>query len=86
MLEDSTAHLAHTCVFTVVPNAFIALECTEHTCYHLIIATKNLIDLHAIDMMKILDAVGATTPVVVLIERGEEYNPAEMEGLRTLLG
>ena len=85
MLEDSTAHLAHTCVFTVVPNAFIALECTEHTCYHLIIATKNLIDLHAIDMMKILDAVGATTPVVVLIERGEEYNPAEMEGLRLYL-
>jgi DNA-binding response OmpR family regulator len=68
MLEQSTEETNYSCAFTVVPNAFIALECSEYTCYDLIIAKKDMQHLGARDMLNVLHAVGSPTPVVLLLD------------------
>lgn len=67
----------YVCVFTVVDNAFLALECTEHTYYDLIIASNNLLHLKAMDMVRVLAAVGANIPIVLMLEKDERI---EMQG------
>ena len=68
MLEQSTEDTNYSCAFTVVPNAFIGLECSEHTSYDLIIAKKDMQHLGATDMMNVLHAVGSPTPIVLLLD------------------
>jgi DNA-binding response OmpR family regulator len=68
MLEQSTEETNYSCAFTVVPNAFVALECSEYTCYDLIIAKKDMQHLGARDMLNVLHAVGSPTPVVLLLD------------------
>ena len=60
------------CVFTVAHNAFIGLECTELTCYDVIIVTKDLLHFNAIDFKNVLKAVGCPTPIVLMVE---EHDP-----------
>lgn len=54
--------------FTVVPNGFLGLECTEHTCYDIIIIQSSLPQINAVQFLQILRKVGAETPVVLLID------------------
>ena len=63
------------CTFTVVSNCFIGLECTEHTCYDLMIAKKETSrklqfqqDLSVFDMLKVLRNVGVDTPIILLFD------------------
>ncbi|RYG97031.1 hypothetical protein EON65_53475, partial [archaeon] len=72
VLEESTSQLNFYCSFTVVPNAFVALECTQHTCYDLIISRLHLAQLNAAEMIKILRNVGCQTPLVVMLDKGED--------------
>lgn len=78
MLEQHTSHLEYVCVFTVVSNAFIGLECTEHTFYDLIMIKNNLPHLQAIDMMKIIHMVGSRTPFILLVDLREVVNYTEL--------
>lgn len=57
-----------TCVFMVVPDALIGIECTEHSAFDLIFVSQDLKqDLSAYAFLRSLRAVGATTPIVLLI-------------------
>ena len=87
MLEQSTEQTNYCCAFTVVPNAFIGLECSEYTCYDLIIAKKDMQHLAAIDMLKVLRAVGSTTPVVLLLDEVDTTHDlaAESSGFFSVL-
>lgn len=69
------------CMFTVVTNAFQALECTENTDYDAIFVADNLESLKAYDLLRILRAVGASVPVVYLLSRREEVISLELRGL-----
>jgi len=62
------------CVFTVVNNAFGALECTEHTCYDAIVIEKNLPShgIDSLDFVNVLRNVGALTPIILLYEEGTD--------------
>ena len=60
------------CVFTVAHNAFIGLECTELTCFDVIIVTKEMPHFAAIDFKNVLKAVNCPTPIVLLVE---EHDP-----------
>eukprot|EP01031_Cornospumella_fuschlensis_P024243 gene24243-29315_t len=73
VLEDSVRnHLHFPCSFTVVPNAFPALECTEHTVFDLIISRPNLQQFNAIEMVKELRGVGCSTPMAIMVNEGED--------------
>jgi len=73
-LEEATAQLLQTfslvCVFTVVNNAFAAIECTEHTCFDAIVIEKNLPShgIDSLDFVRVLRNVGALTPIILLYE------------------
>lgn len=69
VLEKSTESLEEYCFsFTVVPNGFIGLECTEHTCYDLVIVKSSMQQIGAIEFLNILRTVGAPTPIVLLVD------------------
>lgn len=69
VLEKCTDQLDEYCVsFTVVPNCFVGLECTEHTCFDLIIVQSSIPQIKALEFLNILRAVGAPTPVVLLVD------------------
>ena len=69
VLEKCTEGLDECCFsFTVVPNAFLGLECTEHTSYDIIIIQASLPQINAVQFLQILRKVGAETPVVLLID------------------
>lgn len=61
-------------MFTVVNNAFQALEATEHTDFDAIFVDDHLKQLHAYDLLLILRSVGASLPVILL-------TPRKMDGL-----
>ena len=67
------------CVFTVVPNGFLALQCTENCCYDMAIVTKDMPHLAAADMMRVLRAVGSPLPVVVLLEPNDPWGDREVD-------
>ena len=81
MLEQSTEDTNYCCIFTVVPNAFIGLECSEHTCYDLIIAKKDMQHLGATNMLGVLHAVGSPTPVVLLLDELDNTNDYDAHSL-----
>ena len=87
MLEQSTEQTNYSCAFTVVPNAFIGLECSEYTCYDLIIAKRDMQHLAAVDMLKVLRAVGSTTPMVLLLDEVDTTHDlaAESSGFFSVL-
>ena len=66
ILENSTSLLNLQCCFTVVPNAFIGLECTEHTNFDIIFVQYNLENFGAVDMLRVLRVAGVLTPVILL--------------------
>jgi CheY-like chemotaxis protein len=69
VLEKCTEGLDECCFsFTVVPNAFLGLECTEHTSYDIIIIQASLPQINAVHFLNILKTVGAQTPVVLLVD------------------
>lgn len=77
-LEGYTSTLDFLCLFTVVPNVFVALEFLEHTAYDMVIANYDLPQLNAMEMTKILRCVGNMTPVV-LIAKEEERKKFEKD-------
>eukprot|EP01039_Chlorochromonas_danica_P003709 gene3709-4058_t len=77
-LEGYTSALDFLCLFTVVPNVFVALEFLEHTAYDMVIANYDLPQLNAMEMTKILRCVGNMTPVV-LIAKEEERKKFEKD-------
>lgn len=81
MLEQSTENANYSCVFTVVSNAFIGLECSEHTCYDFIIVKKDMQHLGAIDMLNVLKAVGCPTPLVVLLDEHDNCSDYDSNAL-----
>jgi DNA-binding response OmpR family regulator len=81
MLEQSTENTNYSCVFTVVSNAFIGLECSEHTCYDFIIVRKDMQHLGAIDMLNVLKAVGCPTPLVVLLDEHDNCSDYDSNAL-----
>ncbi len=88
VLEDSTQSLpALTCIFTVVPNAFLGLEATETTCFDLIIVRKDLPHLNAFHFLKILRNVGAPVELILLVEANDpiDENQALSAGFFGLL-
>ena len=82
MLESASLSLVSLglmCSFTVVSNCFIGLECTEHTCYDLIIAKKETNrklqcqqDLSVFDMLKVLRNVGVDIPIILLFDASDK--------------
>jgi CheY-like chemotaxis protein len=80
-LEEALAQedLDVLCEFTVVPNAFVALDCTEHANFHLIFAVVNLPNLNAVEMIRVLRNVGNNTPLMLIVNKGntEEMTVAE---------
>ena len=81
MLEQSTEQTIYSCAFTVVPNAFIGLECSEYTCYDLIIAKREMQHLAAADMLSVLRAVGSMTPIVLLIDEKDDTDDRKAQSL-----
>lgn len=72
MLEKATEKAQHCCVFTVVPNLFMALECTEHTHFSaILVATKDTDNMSTSDFQQILRRVGAKTPIVRVLDKFE---------------
>lgn len=69
------------CVFTVAHNAFIGLECTELTCYDVIIVTKELPHFAAIDFKNVLNSVGSPTPIVLLIDENDPISDYDVHHL-----
>jgi CheY-like chemotaxis protein len=69
VLEKCTESLDEYCFsFTVVPNGFVGLECTEHTCFDLIIVQSSMPQIRALEFLHILRTVGAPTSVVLLVD------------------
>ena len=73
MLESKTSalFLEHglMCIFTVVSNIFIGLECTEHTCYDVILINHNMKHgINAFEFLRILRTAGALTPVILVYD------------------
>eukprot|EP00596_Hydrurales_sp_CCMP1899_P008476 CAMPEP_0119053004 /NCGR_PEP_ID=MMETSP1177-20130426/74126_1 /TAXON_ID=2985 /ORGANISM="Ochromonas sp, Strain CCMP1899" /LENGTH=636 /DNA_ID=CAMNT_0007032785 /DNA_START=96 /DNA_END=2006 /DNA_ORIENTATION=- len=81
MLEQSTENTNYSCVFTVVSNGFLGLECSEYTCYDFIIVKKDMQHLGAIDMMNVLKAVGCPTPLVVLLDEHDNCSDYDSNAL-----
>lgn len=84
MLEDclaSSTPAGLLCVFTVVGNGFIGLECTEHTCFDVLIVTKDMPHLGAIDFKNVLRAVGCPTPIIVLLDEDDRLEESEVTQL-----
>lgn len=81
-MESITSCPQFACVFTVVSNPFLALECTEHTDYDLIfISNESSCDcLSAFDFMKILRSVNACYPIILLTDKHKEI-PSDSPGL-----
>ena len=84
MLESFTAHLPYACVFTVVPNAFSALECAETSNYTLIIARNSMDDIHGLEFMRILETVHASVPVALLLNARETIDAREVTAQHSL--
>lgn len=92
MLERHTSSLIHSagmlCVFTVVPNAFMGFEYTEHTCFDMIIlqkTTQSTQDIGSDQFVQLLRGIGAMTPVVLLHDRGESPEEVPMSLYSNLL-
>lgn len=70
MLETSTnpLFLRHDliCVFTAVPSIVIGLECTEHTCYDIILINHDWENTNAIEFVRILRNLGVQTPLIMV--------------------
>lgn len=70
MLETSTnpLFLRHDliCVFTAVPSIVIGLECTEHTCYDIILINHDWENANAVQFARILRNIGAQTPLILV--------------------
>ena len=71
MLEAATAPFFHftdfLCVFTVVSNIYTGLECTEHTCYDVILINHDLKKgINAIQFARSLRNIGARMPIILV--------------------
>jgi len=66
---------SHIWACTVVSNAFLGLEATEHTAFDAIIVKYKMEDLGGLGLLEILRAISSTTPVVALVDDPEyEHN------------
>ena len=84
VLEESVTSVippGNVCVFTVAHNAFIGLECTELTCYDVIIVTKELPHFAGIDFKNVLNAVGCPTPIVLLVDENDPITDYDIHHL-----
>jgi CheY-like chemotaxis protein len=80
ILERATSGLPFLCSITVVNTIFVALETTEHTSFDLILVSATMRDgIDGVDMCRILQTVGANTPMVLMVEHGDI--PSEEEVL-----
>ncbi len=86
-MERCTTHLNFICVFTVVSNAFLALESTQYLCYDAIIVKEDLPNFGALALFKILKTVGASVGGIVLYNREREVSKTldESLGVRSFL-
>jgi len=71
-LEELTSPLQCPVVFCVYNNAFIGLECTEHQFFDIIITDKNLRHLNGLEMLGVLKAANASTPVILMVRESDE--------------
>lgn len=87
LLERCTNHLNFICVFTVVSNAFLALESTQYLCYDAIIVKDDLPNFGALELFKILKTVGANVGGIVLYNRERDIVKTldESKGVRSFL-
>jgi len=68
VLESSIGSLlTHTCVFTVVPTGYLALESTQYSCYDVIIIDSKLPDLETRQFFHILSEVGVNVRVIMMV-------------------
>ena len=79
MLEEVTSPLRKShglvCVFTVVNNVFVALECTQHTNFDVIIAHNNYLlseGIKSANFVRLLRNIGDLTPFIVLFDDGDD--------------
>eukprot|EP01035_Chromulina_nebulosa_P025514 gene25514-33304_t len=73
MLEAATSPIflsrEFLCIFTVVSNISTGLECTEHTCYDVILINHDLNNgVNAFQFARTLRNVGAKTPIILVNE------------------
>lgn len=55
------------CVFTVVANASLGLEFTEHTCYDIILISQDLAcGISAEDFVHRFRSIGVLTPIILV--------------------
>ena len=70
MLESSTIpsflKQGLICIFTVVPNIYFGLQCTEHTCYDIILISHDLKYSNAIHFARSLRNIGVQTPIILV--------------------
>lgn len=79
VLEQATATIGISCVFTVVSNAFTALEFTETTCIDIIFISSDLEYLTAESFLHILRNVGAPMYVVLLVSERDPISEVEVK-------
>jgi hypothetical protein len=79
-LEEETAKAfeGFTCIFTVVQDIIIGLECTEHTPFNMIFVNEgNAADTAPYDLLRSLRMVGSRVPVVLLARARAASSNAE---------
>lgn len=67
------------CTFTVVANAFSALECTEHTIFDMIFWSRNMPDISASMISSILKTVGSNCPIIEILEKDESSSSDSLD-------
>ncbi|KAJ1429273.1 hypothetical protein B484DRAFT_61827 [Ochromonadaceae sp. CCMP2298] len=76
-LEEETAKVfeGFTCIFTVVQDMIIGLECTEHTPFNMIFVNEgSSSDTAPYDLLRSLRMVGSRVPVVLLSRASPQPN------------
>lgn len=63
------------CSFTVVTNAFSALECTQHTFFDMIFCRRSIPHISASMFSNMLKTVGSNCPIIAILECDE--NPLD---------
>lgn len=70
-LESLAAPLQLPIVFCVYSDAFMGLQCTETQFFDLIIAEKNLRHLNGLEILGVLKAANASTPIILMVREGD---------------
>lgn len=74
LLEEITSKSQFLCIFTVVQNPFMGLECTEHTEFDAIFIMNDVkCTLKAYDFLRIIRNIGMMTPLILLHD--QDFRP-----------